>query len=133
MSEFEKSKPRDPRRKKALDNANQRKIASNSSDKASRKNAPRIKAMSSRHVRRREKSALSQAMNDFEQIDGQSIAMAHKVKPRHWGSDNAAELRAHRCAEREFLDQTPISGRKGRGRATKFRAEYFISKDRGKK
>ena len=49
---------RDPEADKARDLARQRKIASNSSDKAARKHAPRIKAEANRKLRRDDKAAL---------------------------------------------------------------------------
>ncbi|MCX7565275.1 hypothetical protein OS189_02820 [Sulfitobacter sp. F26169L] len=85
-------KHRDPAVEKARNTGRQRKIVTNSSDKASRKNAPRIKAMANRNVRRSDKQTLRIEADEFEDSADQ-INIAHRHKPRHWGSDNAAERR----------------------------------------
>lgn len=107
---------RDPQRKKARDAVRQRKIASNSSDKAARRHAPAIKAAANRKARRLDRQQISDA-DDLEMLSDQDIAAYHRVKPRHWGSTNAAKRRAWRTAERAFLDKTPASLISGRRRA----------------
>jgi hypothetical protein len=107
----------DPVKAKARDNARQRKIVSNSSDKASRKNAPLIKARTHRVVRRIDREALVNA--DAEAVPP---ADAERVKDRAkhqlWGSFNAAERREWRAAERMLLDKTAGTGPKGRRRSS---------------
>ncbi|MCW1933334.1 hypothetical protein [Pararhodobacter zhoushanensis] len=110
-----RDKPRDPAREKAKTNARQRKICSNSSDKASRKNAPRIKAAGNRSLRRLDKAALALAPEDAA-LQPEGL----KTRPRPWGTDNAAVRRADRADERAWLDATPIGEgeRPGRRRAS---------------
>lgn len=104
---------RDPEADKSRDLARQRKIASNSSDKAARKHAPRIKAEANRKVRRDDKAAL--------RVDPEDAALAPegmKARARHWGTHNAADQRERRSEERAFLDATPVGeGPSGRLRA----------------
>lgn len=103
---------RDPQAEKARDRQRQRKIAANSSDKAARKHAPRIKAMGNRQTRRLDKQALALAPEEAaERPEGL------KTRPRHWGTENAAERRAERDRERAWLDANPVEDRQGRGRA----------------
>lgn len=86
---------RDPRAKKARDLARQRKIASNSSDKAARRNAPKIKAMANRAARRSARADL-----DAETDESADCArLHHRAKPAHWGSVNAAAHRAGRAGD----------------------------------
>ena len=104
---------RDPQAKKAKDKARQRKIASNSSDKASRKNAPRIKAMANRSVRRADKIKIAMSGDQLEE-NADSLRLDHRFKDRHWGTHNAAEQRDLRDKERSLLDATadhPVRGR----------------------
>ena len=103
---------RDPKAEKERDRKRQRKIAANSSDKAARKNAPRIKAMANRQVRRADRQALADQPDDAA-----SQPEGLQTRPRHWGTENAAERRAERQAERAWLDDNPVEDRKGRGRA----------------
>ncbi|MCA2010684.1 hypothetical protein LCM17_04245 [Cereibacter sphaeroides] len=105
---------RDPQADKARDLKRQRKIASNSSDKAARKNAPRIKAMGHRQVRRLDKEALARAPEEAA-----DRPEALKTRYQHWGTENAAERRAERDAERAWLDATPVEEVRGRHRAQK--------------
>lgn len=103
---------RDPQAEKARDLKRQRKIAANSSDKAARKHAPRIKALGNRQTRRLDKQVLARTPEDAaERPEGL------KIRPRHWGTDNAAERRAERDRERAWLDANPVEERRGRGRA----------------
>lgn len=92
---------------------NARKIASNSSDKAARRNVPLRKAMANRKLRRLDKQALAQ---DAEQADAVRDAETRK-KWQSWGSDALEPRLAARAAEREFLDTTSkadrASGRRG--------------------
>ena len=106
-------KMRDPQTKKAKDNARQRKIAGNSSDKASRKNAPRIKAMANRSVRRADKIKIAVSGEQLEE-NADALRVEHRFKDRHWGTHNAAEQRSLRDEERALLDATadhPVKGR----------------------
>jgi hypothetical protein len=98
------SSNRDPRAKKARDNARQRKIAANSSDKAARRHARTIKAGANRSIRRADKQVLAQAEDGFEDSADQ-INAAHKSKPQHWGTDNAAKRRAaHADAQKTYRE-----------------------------
>ncbi len=101
---------RDPARDKARDTARQRKIAANSSDKAARKHAPRIKAGANRKLRRDDKAALR-----LEPDEAAPAPEGLKARARHWGSDNAAGRREGRAAERALLDAVPV-GEGPRGR-----------------
>lgn len=104
---------RDPQADKARDLARQRKIASNSSDKAARKHAPRIKADANRKLRRDDKAALR-----ADPDDAVPAPEGLKARSRHWGSHNAADQRERRQDERAFLDATPVGdGPRGRRRA----------------
>ncbi len=107
-----RDEPRDPAAEKARDRKRQRKITANSSDKAARRNAPRIKAVANRQVRRADRQALADQPEDVaSRPDG-----LH-TRPRHWGTENAAQRRAERQAERAWLDDNPVEDLKGRGRA----------------
>ncbi|MBM2577874.1 hypothetical protein JQC91_16320 [Jannaschia sp. Os4] len=91
-----RARPRDPSAEKARDLGRQRKIASNGSDKAARRNAPRIKAMGHRTVRRADKLAVG---TDYEgSADDRTATDRRRVT--HWGSDLAADRRAAQ-AERQ--------------------------------
>ncbi|MFN4098655.1 MAG: hypothetical protein ACK4GT_02645 [Pararhodobacter sp.] len=104
---------RDPARDKARDKARQRKIVANSSDKAARKNAPRIKALANRMLRRKDRARLLGAAEDAVPAPA-----GLKSRVRHWGTDNAAARREERTAERAFLDRTTVGeGTHGRRRA----------------
>jgi hypothetical protein len=103
------TEPRDPAAEKARDNARQRKLASNDSDKAARKHIRRTKAQANRKLRRLDKAALAQADEDAA---GTRVEL--KTRARAWGSHNAANQRARRDEERAFLDQTPVTGLRGR-------------------
>lgn len=104
---------RDPEADKARDLARQRKIAANSSDKAARKHAPRIKAEANRKLRRDDKAALR-----ADPDDAASTPEGLRARARHWGSHNAADQRERRQEERAFLDATPVGdGPRGRLRA----------------
>ncbi|MFK7937814.1 MAG: hypothetical protein AB8B82_00425 [Roseovarius sp.] len=81
--------PRDPAAEKARDLKRQRKIAANSSDKAARRHARTIKAMENRKIRRGDRQALDETLED----SADQLNIDHMRKHRHWGSDNAAERR----------------------------------------
>ena len=89
---------RDPEASKARDLRRQRKIANNGSDKAARKAAPQIKAMANRQIRRTDRAALATLVDlpEGEERIPPDLAQAHRDKPRHWGSTNAAEHRENR-------------------------------------
>jgi len=92
---------RDPRAKKAKDLSRQRKIATNSSDKAARKNAPLRKAMANRAIRRVDKHGLD-ADHD---ASADHLRLAHARKWRSWGSELAADRRDHRRkAQKHFQE-----------------------------
>ncbi len=95
----------DPHKRKAKDNARQRKIASNNSDKAARRHAPKIKAMTNRRARRLDRQSLSVDMDDSADQMKCVLIQRH----RHWGSSNAAEHRAQRGMYREKLNK--VGGR----------------------
>lgn len=105
----------DPASEKAKDNARQRKIVSNSSDKASRRNAPLIKIRANRKIRRADHVLLGSMTSDNEE-EAQAIAPQHKVKARTWGSMNAAKRRAERREEINALNETAGQLPKGRRR-----------------
>ena len=93
-----------PAIRKARDVKRQRKIASNGSDKASRKNAPLHKAIENRRFRRKSPGT-----------DAEARAVL-RTRVNHWGTESAAERRQARDAERAWLDATPVRKRRGRGR-----------------
>lgn len=105
MADRDDTAPRDPAAKKARDNARQRKIATNSSDKASRRNAPRIKAAANRKIRRADKQAIDPEL----EASADQINLEHQRKLKHWGSDNAAEHRE--ASARSQRDLQDIGGR----------------------
>lgn len=115
--------PRDPRKDKDRDLARQRKIASNASDKAARRNVPLHKAMANRGIRRTDRADLRAAALADPETDTIALSLAdrHGTKWKSWGSDNAAEHREARDAERAFLDATAGDGPQGRRRAQPFR------------
>lgn len=102
-----------PQDRKARDNARQRKIATNGSDKASRKTAPRIKARANRKVRVGLDAALS---HDPMAVTAADARCEQITRDRHWGSALAADHRAAMTEERAWLDANAPEGRKGRGR-----------------
>lgn len=102
-----------PEDRKARDKARQRKIASNGSDKASRKTAPRIKARDNRKVRRGLDADLRHDPLAVTEADAKSALI---TRDRHWGSTLAADHRAAMAEERAWLDANAPEGRKGRGR-----------------
>ncbi|MCB1388103.1 MAG: hypothetical protein KDK12_02970 [Rhodobacteraceae bacterium] len=102
---------RDPARRKARDNARQRKLACNDSDKAARRHIRQIKAQANRKLRRLDKAALAAADDDTA-----GTRLGLKTRARSWGSSNAAAHRAARTDERAFLDTTPVTGCHGRQR-----------------
>ncbi len=113
--------PRDPGRKKARDTGRQRKIMTNSSDKASRRNAPVIKAMANRRIRRTDRQALAEPEAIEESAD--RIRQDHKRKARHWGSVNAATHRTERAEAQRIYREN--GGRVAVHRAK--RAAFFQS------
>ena len=105
MGDRDAHKPRDPAAEKQRDLGRQRKIASNGSDKAARRHARTIKAMANRHIRRKDKQTLDA---EFDESADQ-INLDHAHKPRHWGTDNAAERRAQNSDRQDYYQQ--IGGR----------------------
>ncbi|SFJ29565.1 hypothetical protein [Jannaschia pohangensis] len=107
MTDGPPDKPRrktDPVAKKARDKGRQRKIVSNSSDKSSRRNAPRVKALANRKLRR----VLDVVLRDDPVAASEAAARkALRTRDRHWGSHNAADIRARRDEERAWLDANP--------------------------
>lgn len=99
MGERSEETKRDPQARKRRDLARQRKIASNSSDKAARRHARTIKAMENRKIRRNDKQDLTPDLEDAaEQLKHQ-----HRIKNRHWGTDHAATRReANREAQAKY-------------------------------
>lgn len=95
----------DPVAEKRKDSARQRKIASNSSDKSARRNAPVIKARANRGARRAAKSVVAAGAAECDE-GAQAAAVYHRVKERNWGSINAAEHRKHRTEENRVLNET---------------------------
>lgn len=93
----------DPRKRKEKDNQRQRKIVANSSDKAARKNAPKIKAMANRAIRRIDRQGLLD-VDDVEESADQ-INIQHRQKPRNWGSQNAAEKRTKQGERRTHYQE----------------------------
>ncbi|MFK7753143.1 MAG: hypothetical protein AB8B51_11405 [Sedimentitalea sp.] len=108
-------KRRDPRRKKARDLARQRKIACNGSDKAARKHAPLIKALANRRIRRIDAAQLDADTQD----NADQMALQHRRKAKHWGSDNAAQKRA---AQRDKHDDYRATGGRKAVQARNWRA-----------
>lgn len=86
---------RDPRLKKARDNANGRKRGTFSSDKAARKAVPALKALQSRRIRRK----LRVDVDDLDATVEDARALERTKRKVGW-SDNAAE---HRAASRKRL------------------------------
>lgn len=115
--------PRDPRKDKDRDLARQRKIASNSSDKAARRNVPLHKAVANREIRRTDKADLRTAATADPEADTIALTLAdrHGTKWKSWGSIPAADHREDRAAERAHLDATAGDGPQGRLRAQPFR------------
>jgi hypothetical protein len=107
---------RDPEAEKAKDDARQRKIASNGSDKAARRHAPRIKAEANRVARRKARVPVDAAAEGGFDDGAQAAADLHRAKDRHWGSANAAERRAQRAEEGQVLDATADRADLPRGR-----------------
>ena len=99
------TEPRDPRKDKDRDLARQRRIASNGSDKAARRNVPLRKAMANREIRRTDKAELKTITRDEEEADAiaPSLAERHGTKWQSWGSAPAAEHRTRQAeAHAEF-------------------------------
>ncbi len=113
----DRSKGFDPARRKAKDNARQRKIAANSSDKAARKHARKLKAMENRRIRRIGKVGLAERPEEY----ADALRPSHRHKDRHWGTENAAKRRAQRTEERALLDETAGQPPSGRSRVSLIR------------
>ncbi|MFQ6553333.1 hypothetical protein AAD018_013430 [Aestuariibius insulae] len=109
----------DPAKRKEKDDARQRKIMANSSDKAARKHARTIKAIENRRVRRTGKVDLTLA--EYSEENADALRLSHRCKDRHWGTKNAATHRAHRSEERALLDETAGQTPSGRRRASLIR------------
>ena len=105
----------DPATRKKRDNARQRKIVANSSDKSFRKGAPLIKAMANRKVRR---TAKPDPKAEPDMFDLGDVRSALRTRDRHWGTENASSRRAGRDEERAWLQSHPPTGRPGRSRWT---------------
>ncbi len=101
VADRDETSPRDPAAKKARDNVWQRKIATNSSDKASRRNAPRIKAAANRKIRRADK----QAVDPEHENTADQINLENQRKAKTWGSDNAALLREQSAKHHKHLQE----------------------------
>jgi hypothetical protein len=113
--------PRDPEQDKARDLARQRKIASESSDKSSRRNVPLRKAMANREIRRTDKADLKVAALADPQADTivPDLADRHGMKWKSWGSENAA---AHRARQAESQAEFRAAGGRNAVMAAKWQA-----------
>ncbi len=97
----------DPERDKARDLKRQRKIACDSSDKAGRRNIPRLNALGNRKIRRADRADLASIalINPNAETILPDLAAEHSRKWKSWGSDLAASHRVQRAAECAYLDQ----------------------------
>jgi hypothetical protein len=113
--------PRDPRKDKDRDLARQRKIASNGSDKAARRNVPLRKAMANREIRRTDKTDLrSIAVADPEaDTIAPDLSDRHGTKWKSWGSSKAAD---HRDRQAEAHAEFRAAGGRAAVEAAKWRA-----------
>ena len=85
-----RARPRDPSADKARDLGRQRKIMPVRNDKSARRNAPLIKAMGNRAVRRADRQTVGA---DYEG-SADDLARADLKRINHWGTEPAADRRA---------------------------------------
>ncbi len=107
-----RKKGRDPRAKKAKDNARRTTRRHKIAESAARK----IKAHSNQTVRRASKVAV----RDIDRVEESAAVTPRLVKRARlqvWDAENAHERRVRRARERAFLDETAEQGPKGRRRA----------------
>lgn len=110
---------RDPRAKKAKDNAKKTTRSNRIAESAARK----IKRHNNQSIRRAAKVRIRDAEDISEAAESTPRAVRRSVL-EVWSADSAFQRRQARMRERAFLDQTAGDGLKGRQRATRRRDEW---------